>query len=180
VKQYVGQGQQALVPRVIGQTQRATAQKAVGGGSRESRQWDEPSFLAELEHQRGSEALIVAERMLEWAASHNLRLWWGKGVAEGSLYPLLEHSGQSRYLFSIITLGRVYVQFGWLMTTPGFEEESERLELRRRLNEIPSIQIDEDRITRYPPIPVASLTQPGALDAFLSVFDWVIEEIRRH
>jgi len=175
VKQYVGQGQQALVPRVVGQTQQAAAQKAIGGSS--SRQWDEPSFLTELEVWTNPEGAIVAKQTLDWAVRYNLRIRWGKGLTEGSMCPLLEHQNGSNYLFAMTTPGRVSIQFANLMKSSGFEDESARLELLHKLNAIQGIQIPEDRITRYPSFPLAVLTQPGALEAFLFIFDWVIHKI---
>jgi len=51
VKQYVGpEGLRTLVPRVIGQTAAADARK----GSPEKRQWEEASFLEELNAKRGA------------------------------------------------------------------------------------------------------------------------------
>src|SRR5215212_10464542 len=47
IKQYAGQGMKTLVPWVVGQT--AEAQRKKGGPTRETRQWDEPSFFRDLE-----------------------------------------------------------------------------------------------------------------------------------
>ena len=64
VKQYVGpDGLRTLVPRVIGQTAAAETRK----GPREKRQWDEASFLAELEAKRGPDEARVARELIEWA-----------------------------------------------------------------------------------------------------------------
>jgi hypothetical protein len=65
VRQYVGpDGLRTLVPRVIGQTAAADTRK----GSRDTRQWDEASFLRELESGRGPPEARVARELLEWRA----------------------------------------------------------------------------------------------------------------
>ena len=46
IKQYVGEGLQTLVPRVIGQTAEAEKKKSVGRGA--GKRWDEASFFAEV------------------------------------------------------------------------------------------------------------------------------------
>jgi hypothetical protein len=60
VRQYVGHGVKALVPKVIGQT--AAALRTTGGSARlGKRQWDEASFFAELKARRGPEEAEVAQ-----------------------------------------------------------------------------------------------------------------------
>ena len=84
VKQYVGpDGLRTLVPRAIGQTAAAETRK----GSREKRQWDEASFLAELEAKRGSADAQVARELIEWARVNLPRLTWGTGGMTGSFLP---------------------------------------------------------------------------------------------
>jgi hypothetical protein len=65
IKQYVGGDSKTLVPRVLGQT--AEAQQKKSGATRESRQWDEPSFFDDLKARRGPEEAKVARDLLEWA-----------------------------------------------------------------------------------------------------------------
>ena len=64
VKQYMGQGLKTLVPKIIGLT--AAVQEKKSSGSREARQWDEPSFFQDLESRRGVEEAKVARKILEW------------------------------------------------------------------------------------------------------------------
>lgn len=60
IKQYVGKGLKSLIPRVLGQT--ADAQRKKSGASRESRQWDEDSFLSDLECKKGGEEAVTARK----------------------------------------------------------------------------------------------------------------------
>ena len=76
VKQYVGpEGLRTLVPRVIGQTAAAETRK----GSREKRQWDEGSFLSELEARHGPAEGRVAGELIRWARVQLPRFTWGTG-----------------------------------------------------------------------------------------------------
>lgn len=82
LRQYTGDGVQTLVPRVLGQT--AQAQQRKLGGTRETRFWDEQSFLAHLRMRQGIETAQTAEDIIAWARTHFPRIVWGKGKQDGS------------------------------------------------------------------------------------------------
>ncbi len=176
IRQYVGQGVRTLIPRVLGQTVEAQQQKS--GATRSSRQWDEPTFFQALEEHRGIEEVRIAKALLAWARSRTLRIWWGKGSKDGSLFPVLDDAESQYTLFSVWTYGRVEVQFQWLKEQPPFANEALRLELLRRLNQIPGVEIPADAIGRRPTFPVAALKSDAALQSFLATFDWVIQTIK--
>lgn len=175
VRQYVGQGLKTLVPRVVGQTAEAQHRKA--SGSRPSKQWDETSFLQELEARRGVEEARVARAILAWAQGKNLRIWWGKGSQDGSFFPLLDIRGTSYWLISVWTYGRLEMQFQMMKNKPPFDEEAKRLELLRRLNALPGVDIPADAITRRPSIPLTTLQDEVILKQFLDICDWIIGEV---
>jgi hypothetical protein len=147
IKQYVNEDSnlRTLVPRVIGQT--AEAQQKKSGTAREGRQWDEPSFFQDLESKRGPEEANIARKILEWAETNTLYIWWGKGKQDGSFFPMFEHKGTWHWLISVWTYGRVEVQFQQMKTRPPLDEQSKRQELLGRLNDIPGIAIPADGIT---------------------------------
>ncbi len=177
VRQYVGQGQQALVPRVVGQTQQAMSQKSAGGSTTPPRQWDEPSFMAEIEQQAGPQALHVARSLLTWSKQNSTRIWWGKGKTQGSFYPVIDKDGASNWLFSVITTGRVYIEFGNMKKTAAFADDAKRMELLRRLNDLAGISIDMGRVDLWPSIPITALATEQNLSGFLGTYDWVVSEI---
>jgi hypothetical protein len=170
VKQYVGQGVQTLVPRVIGQTTITDSGK--------SKRWDEASFFAELERQRGSAEAAVARDLLEWARVRMPRLTWGKGKVDGSCIPVLDHDGQPHYPFGIYTSGRLEIQFMWL-TRPPFDAPEARRDFLVRLNEIPGVDLPEDAITGRPRIALPLLAaDPNALQGLKRALDWFCETVR--
>lgn len=173
IRQYVGRELKTLVPRVIGQT--AEAQRKKSSGPREKRQWDEPSFFAALEKDRGRDEAEVVRKLLQWAKARALRIWWGQGKQSGSFFPMLDHKDTRRFLFAVWTYGRVEIQFQ-NMGSPPFNDRGKRLELARRLNEIPGFTISETSIDKRPNISVSALLDESALKRFLEVFDWVITE----
>lgn len=176
VKQYMGQGLKTLVPKIIGLT--AAEKEKKSGGSRESRQWDEPSFFQELESRRGVEELNVARKIFEWTQIRKLRIWWGRGKKMGSFFPMFDYQGEKNLLISVWTYGTIEVQFQWMQTRPPFDNEAKRLELLHRLNDLPGVSLPSDAISRRPSLALATLTDEAVLKKFLDTLDWVIQEIK--
>jgi hypothetical protein len=108
-----------------------------------------------------------------------MRLWWGKGKQSGSCYLMVDHNGAQHWTVALWTTGHVAVQFANMMTNPPFHSEPLRLELLERLNQIPGLAIDPDRITKFPSFQIALLTERERLDQFLAVLDWMVTQIRR-
>jgi hypothetical protein len=178
IKQYVNEDSnlRTLVPRVIGQT--AEAQQKKFGTAREGRQWDDTSFFQDLESRRGADEANIARKILEWAETNKLYIWWGKGKQDGSFFPMFENKGTWHWLTSVWTYGRIEVQFQQMKAKPPLDEQSKRQELLGRLNDIPGIDIPADGITRRPTIPLHVLKDDSALTQFLATLDWVMQVIR--
>lgn len=175
VKQFVGENLKTLVPRVLGQNETARQRKSAGSG--EIRQWDEPSFFDALLERRGEQEVAVARRLLEWAKRRALRVWWGQGVKDGSFFPMYDNQFGQNFLFSVRTYGSVELQFQ-RMTRPPFDKEDERAELAQRLSNI-GVTIPKEALRKRPNFPLKLLIEPGSLDKFLSVFDWMLSEIKK-
>ena len=121
IKQYVGEGLQSLVPRVIGQT--AGAEKRKGSG-RDQRRWDEPSFFAAFEERKGLQQAQVARQLYQWAQTKTDRFSWGRGAQVGSVYPVLDDERGKQRLFLIFTSGQVQIPFDSMRTSVPFADES--------------------------------------------------------
>ena len=129
IKQFVGQNQRSLIPRVIGQTEEATVKKEI----RTKKQWDEDSFFKDLESRRGPEEVDIAKKILEWTKDKLPSFWWGKGNFDGSFFPILDYNGIDYYPIAIWSYGKIEIQFQWLQRRPPFDDESKRKELLRSL-----------------------------------------------
>jgi hypothetical protein len=175
IKQYVGQGIRTLVPKVIGQT--AESQRKRSGSTSEGRQWDEPSFFEELERRRGAEEAGAARKILEWARPRMTRVWWGRGIRNGSFVPILNHKERDHQLFAVRTYGTAEIYFYWYQYKAPFDSEEKRQELLRRLNAIAGIDLPDEAITKRPGIPLSTLTDEVKLEGFVEVFEWVVQEI---
>ncbi len=173
VRQFVGQGLKTLVPRVVGQT--VEAERAKGKAS--EKQWDEAGFLAELGRRRGDGEVDTARALMKWAKESGLRLWWGKGNRDGSVYPMFDCGGETHWVVSVWTSGRVEIPFQWMLNKTPFGDESKRQELHARLNVV-GLALPADAIARRPSAPLAVLTDRAKLDQFLAVLNWYLDEVR--
>ena len=175
IKQYSGRTLKTLVPRVVGQTAEAQQKKTSG----EERQWDEVSFFQELETRCGKDAAEAARKILRWALTQHLEIWWGKGKKSGSLIPWFKHKETSYILIDVWTYGNVEVQFQVLKTRSPFDDEPKRLELLQRLNTIPGVSIPEEAITRRPSFALSALKETSSMQQLLNALNWAIEEIKK-
>lgn len=177
IRQYTGGTLRTLVPRVMGQTSEALSRKS--GGPRETKQWDEPSFFAELTARCGEEQAELARRILQAAEQMGCRIWWGKGARSGSFFPMVNQAGDQYWTIALWTYGTIEIQYQWMRRKPPFDAAPKREELRMKLNAIPGIAIPPDGIDKRPNVPLQALIAPGALERFLEILGWVVGEIRR-
>lgn len=176
IKQFVGQGLKTLVPRVLGLT--AEAQKNKTLARRDTRQWDESSFMQAIETERDAGQVELVKKIFAWVRDRNLTPSWGKGSKWGSFVPIFEHQGTRYQLFSVWTNGYIEVGFQYLYSKPPFDDEERILELWTRLNRIPDISFPQTAITRRPSFPITKLMTEANLQQFLTAFNWVIEQIQ--
>jgi hypothetical protein len=180
VRQFIGEGLTALVPRVVGQT--ATAQMAKSNSAKANKQqWDESSFFTHLGNQHGPDVAEAARSLYHWATGLQLPFSWGQGSRYGSFTMAIAHHGLTTRILTVWTDGRIEVKFSELATPRGgpFQTEERREELLRRLRAVPGVTLHGDvRDFRSPGIPLDVLTKPETLTQIKEVFSWVVEQIR--
>lgn len=177
IRQYVGQGLKTLVPRVIGQTAEAQQKKGAGGPASAGNQWDELAFMRILTERKGATNAEVAKTILEWARRRGLRLLWGKGGRDASVYLLLDSKGKSYRTVGMWNYGTLEIPFGH-MKSPPFDQDAPRMEMRERMNAIPGVSIAPEAITKFPSISLAAFADPTRLQQLLAVLDWVVEQYK--
>ena len=144
---------------------------------REKKQWNEVAFFEVLKERHGGEVAEVAQTILD-RAKLSFRITWGQGVKEGSFIPVLDCKGTWYSMISVMTNGKVQIQFGQLKKRPPFDDDAKRIELRDRLNRIPEVDIPAEGIILYPSILLTSLTNKAALEQFLAVMNWFVQEVK--
>ena len=90
----------------------------------------------------------------------------------------MTHAGRPYWLFYVYTYGKLEVGFQYMSRMPPFDQNDKRLELLRKLNEIPGVELPVDALTKRPRIPLATLAAPGALSMLFEVTEWFFAEAR--
>jgi hypothetical protein len=178
VRQFVGDGMQTLVPRVLGQTEAARQRKGVGSGGAK-RQWDERSFFEDLGRRAGPESVRVARRLLDLAQAKFSRVWWGQGAKDGSFVPILEIPGSSLkgIVFTVWTYGRVELTFQYMLGRPYFDDRTHRFELLKKLRAISGFQFSDDAVDRRPTVPLQALADEHVGRHFSEVVAWAVDRL---
>lgn len=85
------------------------------------------------------------------------------------------------YPIALYSYGRIeVVQFQHLKARPPFDGEHTRLELLRRVNEIPGVSLCPDVITKRPSIQLSLFVGDlAALEQLKRVLEWIEDEVSR-
>jgi hypothetical protein len=167
VKQYVDDAgeRQTIVPRILGQTEAARATKR--GAAGRPRNWDETTFLEDLEARRGEAVAALAKSLITWANTpEDVGVIYGRGAIYGSAKAQLERDGRI-----VLRSFRIYSSGQVEMPLKRMEDTAARAELRRRLEEvIPSISGGP-----VPSFDIDVLLDDETRQAFLETIRWSFE-----
>ena len=178
VKQYV-QGtkdeHRILVPKVIGQTERARATKSSTGGSPSAR-WTGEDFEAELQRNVSAQPPSRVWELYEWAKSQsNLTADYG-----ASFSPYYEAGGQRYVPFRLAPNGRVQIVITAVRGRAPFNQPDVRLEYVRSLQRIPSVHFDDEANVREPNLDPGVPVDEGELALFKDAIERFIGLIDRY
>lgn len=165
-----------LVPTLIG----APSASAVAAAKRNSHQWDEGSFLAEIERSQGRASRDVAGRLLDWAKKSVDRISWGMAPGGAFTARLIFKADVGPTLFSVYPSGKVEFSFGYLSTYPPYNERAKRAALRDQLMAISGVTIPEDKVDTFPYCWLDTLASPIEFTQFASVMTEVATELRQN
>ena len=88
------------------------------------------------------------------------------------------HDGVAFYFFKLRSDGEIAVWFQYLGNKKPFSEPALREEIRRRLCEVPGVDIAADRISGKPRFALSLLSTPAAMRQFKDTWTWALEQIR--
>jgi len=131
--------------------------------------WDEEGFVAALREDVSADAAIAAEAIIRWAERVGLTL--DRGTARK---PQVGFQNPLRFrLFTLVVDGKVQVHFPNIR---GFTDEvTVRQTLFDALNAIPGVRFSTVALVRpFQNFPLAALTAPSSLQAFLSAMEAVV------
>ncbi len=135
------------------------------------------SLFADLMEKRGEDETRVARELYDWMLARGWRPTFGRGKQDGSWIPVFAANGREHYPIALYSYGRIEVQFQHLKARAPFDDEQTRLELLRRVNEIPGVSFGREVITKRPSIQLSLLaSDPAALQQLKRTIEWVEAE----
>jgi hypothetical protein len=176
LKQYVGDSpeHQTLVSRLIGETQAARQAK----GRSERVVWDRSSWLAAYRSMRGDRELAVVERLLEWADHHTPSLDVGFGTTKLAGAKIQLTAALAAFtIFPGFSAGYLELPFAELAQTAPFQGLESRRELQRQFRRVPGAVFPDERLDKYPRVPVLSLADDSAYDHFIGTLDGILAAV---
>lgn len=175
IGQYKGKGLKALVSRVVGQTAETQARKT----QRKTRQWDDVSFFEQAQRSNRTIEAEGLEKIFRWAVDRTLEIKWGTGWKHGTFSASQRCGDELTQILFASTEGYVEFGFSHYSKSSPFSDLDMRKTLMRRLNDIRGINIQPDKLDKYPRAYLANISASG-IDQMLSVYDWFLSEIDRH
>src|ERR1700751_4902005 len=110
LRQFQGEGFRTIVPMLYGQTEKAQQKNTVQA----TRQWDEPSILAEIESRRGADVRQVTQQIIDWIKKKPGQIWYGQGSKDGSVGLLVTANGLKSTPIVLYNYGRIEVTFQYM------------------------------------------------------------------
>ena len=171
VRQFVGENLRSLVPRVIGQTVEARTRKAAYTSPET---WTPERFVARVLAESGAAEATVAQRILDWAGSRNLRIASGKGMNPARLYPMVGEGHDIQYTVAVCHGPTSFVEFQFPSMRPPFDEAEKRQELTQRIESALGTSFGPN--PKFPRVSLAVLSDNDRLEKLLETMDWVIQK----
>jgi len=141
-----------------------------------SKKWDEPSFMVEMERAAGPKAVAIAKDLLRWSEEFSQTVWSG---TDGIFTATITNDDGKSPLFSVRTEGRFGFRLRRLCLKPAFSKHEVQLEMFRKLNDIPGVNLTEDALGGKPSFKIDLLLDPIALQKFKAAVNWLVNQIRK-
>jgi RecB family endonuclease NucS len=142
-------------------------------------QWNQkdlPTIWKDIEENCNEDEKRIAREISDWLQPLVTEVF---PTANG-FAPLVGGKDRNRFLFKVMTNGKLQIWFHYLSKKPPFADEAMRKELLARLNKIEGVGISEDKISGKPSFDLLVLKSKFTMDLFKECFEWAIEEIKNY
>jgi hypothetical protein len=132
-------------------------------------------ILSEIDQNCSKEVAFIARSIYDWLLPQISTM----DTTSNSYAPVIEAGGLKHFLFKVTTDGEVEIRFELLSwDKPPFCDEELRLDLLRRFNRVPGLDIGEDKVSGKPKFSLELLKDDKALAIFKETVLWAYETIR--
>jgi hypothetical protein len=176
IDQYVTRdGQRMLMPRIVGQTERAVTAKSLSpqGPALNVEEW-----ISSLQEKWGNDGQAVAQKLVDWAKAQGLEV----GVTDSRdaiSMRVPQPGGKSFWPFFIRrSSGRLETSLQYLQYAPAFESESLRQALLNEFKAIPTVAITTTKTTGWPSVRLSDIQRPEVWSAWKQIGEGILSALR--
>lgn len=175
IRQFISeQNHRTLVPRLIGRTPAAVQAK-----SQVSFAWTEDSYLARVEQVSGGQTADICRRLLQEFRRLGCWIYWGGGQKQAGFVPIYE-GAQKHQLGAVFAYEKhISVEIYFQHFKPPFNQEERQMELIRRFNKIPGINIPLTKILKRPSFDCSLLIEENSFRQYINIYEDMLDEIRK-
>ena len=169
LRQFLGHGKTAVVPRVIGMTE-AAREKKTGPSRPRAQRWDEDSFFAKLADSNHAQDVPLARRIVDIFKERRFEIQGGRGRKYSTLYFGRDLNGTHRQPFNLYegsVAALLYVTFPEIDPVLTETQQSEFREMLRTLGYTAAAEV------RYPGLQIAKIESSESWEQLTRVVDWV-------
>lgn len=138
----------------------------------EPRIWDESSFTEELSRYNPW-SLDIFRLMLDWSKDSTSAIRWGRGQRRGTFSPGFRLEGHEYHPVAFSSDGTFAINLPALAKEAPFNLELARLELLRRLNQLPYLSLPPKVLETRASLPLAILDSELSRRSFFQWMDWI-------
>lgn len=172
VKQFSGEGQRAVVPRVIGATEASRETKA--RRPPRASPWTEEEFIAKVNDSEHSGDVEVVQKILAWAKGRGFRIRGGRGPVSAGLDLVLQTDEESTRPFNLYESAsstKFYVYFSDIQPISGDPEKRQLL-----LDRLARLGFFISAKPHFPSLDISQLLEPQNWDEFSATLEWIMVE----
>ena len=175
IRQFISeQNHRTLVPRIIGRTPSAVQVKSQANFA-----WNEDSYLERVEQISGSQTADVCRRLLQEFRRLGCWIYWGGGQKQAGFVPIFE-GAQKHQLGAIYAYDKhISIEIYFQHFKPPFNQKERQIELMRRFNEIPGVNIPSAKIFKRPSFDCSLLIKENCFRQYIKIYEDMLDEIRR-
>jgi hypothetical protein len=131
-------------------------------------------FWRDFSATRSAEEARVARALHDWIVAAEMKVF----PLSGGFAQEFKQGKTPFYFFKLRTDGEIAIWFQYLANKKPFSDPSLREELRKRLSEIPGVQISPERLSGKPRFALSLLSAPSSMKQFTDTWLWTLDMIR--
>jgi hypothetical protein len=169
VRRFQAGGIEIIVPQLHGLSAKPRTQ-----GS-ERKKWTRDEFFRALSENVEPGIVTIVEDLYEWGEDTADRIWFGTGAETGSFTFHYLKEGKTISVFTIITSGKLSLNYGWLSRQVSKEVLGQ---FHQRITEIPTFRHIRADFSKWPTLKIGDVFKgPEEIQKFKQAVEWLQDRV---